>query len=68
MPTTLDSSVLFTRTQLLKLIHRKLELDEEILTYKKEQLMAENKFKEEKKKINQYKKQLEEKKFEYNER
>lgn len=41
MPPTLDSSVLFTRTQLLKLIHRKLELDEEINTYKKEQEEAE---------------------------
>lgn len=33
MPPTLDRSVLFTRTQLLKLIHRKRELDEEIETY-----------------------------------
>jgi hypothetical protein len=52
----------------LKLIHRKLELDEEIETYKKEQLEAEHNYKEEKKKINQFKKQLEEKKREYNER
>lgn len=38
MPPSLNTSVLFTRTQLLKLIHRKLELDEEIDTYKKEQI------------------------------
>ena len=68
MPATLDRSVLFTRTQLLKLIHRKLELDEEIDTYKKEQLEAEHNYKEEKKKINVFKKSLEEKKREYNER
>ena len=51
MPPTLDNSVLFTRTQLLKLIHRKLELDEEIDTYRKEQLEAEQNYKEERKKI-----------------
>lgn len=68
MPQSLDNSVLFTRTQLLKLIHRKLELDEEIDSYKKEQLAAEHNYKEEKKKINQYKKQLEEKIREYRER
>ena len=68
MPETLDRSVLFTRTQLLKLIHRKLELDEEIITLKKEQIEAENNYKEEKKKISQYNKQLEEKIREYRER
>ena len=36
MPPTLNNSVLFTRTQLLKLIHRKLELDEEIERLNKE--------------------------------
>lgn len=36
MPGTLDNSVLFTRTQLMKLIHRKLELDEEIIKLRKE--------------------------------
>lgn len=68
MPENLDHSVLFTRTQLLKLIHRKLELDEEIDTYKKEQLEAEHNYKEERKKISQYKKQLDEKIREYRER
>ena len=68
MPPTLDNSVLFTRTQLLKLIHRKLELDEEIDTYKKEQLEAEHNYKEERKKISQYKKQEQEKIREYRER
>lgn len=68
MPPTLDSSVLFTRTQLLKLIHRKRELDEEIANYNTEQIEAKQNSQEEKKKISQYKKQLEEKKREYNER
>ena len=58
MPPTLDASVLFTRTQLLKLIYRKLELDEEIESFKKDQQIAEHNYKEEKKKISQYKKQL----------
>jgi len=68
MPPTLDTSVLFTRTQLLKLIHRKLELDEEIESYMKDQKIAEHNYKEEKKKISQYKKQLDEKIREYRER
>lgn len=68
MPQSLDTSVLFTRTQLLKLIHRKLELDEEIDTYRKEQVEAEHNYKEERKKISQYKKQLDEKIREYRER
>lgn len=68
MPDTLDNSVLFTRTQLLKLIHRKLELDEEIDTYKKEQMDAEHNYKEERKKISQSKKLLEDKKRDYEER
>ena len=68
MPPNMDNSVLFTRTQLLKLIHRKLELDEEIDTYKKEQLEAEHNYKEERKKISQYNKQRDEKIREYRER
>lgn len=68
MPPTLDRSVLFTRTQLLKLIHRKRELDEEIETYNKEQSEAKQNSLEEKKKIHQYRKQLEEKIREYRER
>ena len=56
MPPTLDRSVLFTRTQLLKLIHRKRELDEEIETYNKEQSEAKQNSLEEKKKIHQYRK------------
>lgn len=56
MPPTLDRSVLFTRTQLLKLIHRKRELDEEIETYNKEQSEAKQNSLEEKKKIQQYRK------------
>lgn len=52
----------------MKLIHRKLELDEEIDTYKKEQLEAEHNYKEERKKISQYKKQEQEKIREYRER
>jgi len=68
MPPTLDASVLFTRTQLLKLIYRKLELDEEIESFKKDQQIAEHNYKEEKKKISQYKKQLDEKVREYRER
>jgi len=68
MPPTLDRSVLFTRTQLLKLIHRKRELDEEIETYNVEQVEAKQKSVEEKKRISQYKKQLEEKIREYRER
>ena len=68
MPDSLDNSVLFTRTQLLKLIHRKLELDEEIDTYKKEQQDAEHNYKEERKKISQSKKLLEDKKRDYEER
>ena len=41
MPSSVDDSVLFTRTQLLQLIHRKLELDEEIEYLKKDQDEAE---------------------------
>lgn len=68
MPPTLGNSVLFTRTQLLKLIHRKLELDEEIERLNKEQHEAKQNSMEEKKKISQLKKQLEEKIREYRER
>ena len=68
MPPTLNNSVLFTRTQLLKLIHRKLELDEEIERLNKEQHEAKQNSMEEKKKISQLKKQLEEKIREYRER
>ena len=68
MTPNLDHSVLFTRTQLLKLIHRKLELDEEIDTYRKEQGEAEHNYKEERKKISQFKKQKDEKIREYRER
>mmetsp|Transcript_12003 Transcript_12003/g.16307 ORF Transcript_12003/g.16307 Transcript_12003/m.16307 type:complete len:89 (+) Transcript_12003:2569-2835(+) len=68
MPSSLQKSVLFTRTQLLKLIHRKLELDEEIQRYEKEQAEAKQNSMEEKKKISLLKKQLEEKIREYRER
>mmetsp|Transcript_19217 Transcript_19217/g.23776 ORF Transcript_19217/g.23776 Transcript_19217/m.23776 type:complete len:89 (-) Transcript_19217:615-881(-) len=68
MPSSLKRSVLFTRTQLLKLIHRKLELDEEIQRYEKEQAEAKQNSMEEKKKISLLKKQLEEKIREYRER
>ena len=36
LPKSVNDSVLFTRTQLLQLIHRKLELDEEIDYLKKD--------------------------------
>ena len=68
MPEDLGNSALFTRTQLLQLIHRKLELDEEIEELKKRQHEAELKAKEEKNNINQKKKMMEERKREYNER
>ena len=51
MASDLNNSVLFTRTQLLKLIHRKLELDEEIEQYNKEQVEAKQNSLEERKKI-----------------
>ena len=41
MPKSIADSVLFTRTQLLQLIHRKLELDEEIEYLKNDQDDAE---------------------------
>jgi len=68
MPKSLNNSVLFTRTQLLKLIHRKLELDEEIERLNKEQVEAKQNSMEEKKKISMLKKQLEERIREYRER
>ena len=68
LPPDLKHSVLFTRTQLLKLIHRKLELDEEISRYESEQKEAKQNSMEEKKKISLLKKQLEEKIREYRER
>jgi len=68
MPPSLNNSVLFTRTQLLRLIHRKLELDEEISRYESEQKEAKQNSMEEKKKISLLKKQLEEKIREYRER
>jgi len=51
MPSSLDTSVLFTRTQLLRLISRKLELDEEIERYNKEMIEAKANSTEERKKI-----------------
>jgi hypothetical protein len=68
LPENLNNSVLFTRTQLLQLIHRKLELDEEIEGLRKEQQSAESLAREEKNRINQKRKLVEERKREYQER
>lgn len=51
LPQNLQDSILFTRTQLLQLIHRKLELEEEIKVLDEEQYIADQKKKEEKKLI-----------------
>lgn len=68
LPQNLQDSILFTRTQLLQLIHRKLELEEEIKVLDEEQYIADQKKKEEKKLISQKRKDLEAAEREYQER
>lgn len=68
LPENLNDSILFTRTQLLQLIHRKLELEEEIKVLDEEQYIADQKKKEEKKLISQKRKDLEAAEREYQER
>ena len=60
--------MLFTRTQLLQLIHRKLELDEEIDYLKKDQDEAEQNARIKKKENMGARKELQDREREYNER
>jgi len=60
--------VLFTRTQLLQLIERKKQLDEEIETLKREQIEAKEQEKSMRKQINENRKARNDKEREYNER
>lgn len=60
--------MLFTRTQLLQLIERKKQLDEEIETLKREQIEAKEQEKSMRKQINENRKARNDKEREYNER
>lgn len=64
----MSGSVLFTRTQLLQLIERKKQLDEEIETLKREQIEAKEQEKSMRKQINENRKARNDKEREYNER
>jgi septal ring factor EnvC (AmiA/AmiB activator) len=68
LPRELKDSVLFTRAQLLQLIDRKRELDEEIATLRKQQAEARTLEAAKRKEINEHKKMRNEKEREYNER
>lgn len=68
LPETLKDSILFTRTQLLQLIDRKRELDEEIFHLHKELQDAKEQEKQMRKQINENKKARNDKEREYNER
>ena len=68
LPKNVEDSVLFTRTQLLQLIHRKLELDEEIDYLKKDQDEAEQNARSKKKENAVARKELQDREREYNER
>ena len=68
MPQNLDGSILFTRTQLLQLINRKRELDEEYEHLKKQFKDFKRDFNQKKKEIKENEKKRELREREYNER
>lgn len=68
LPQDLSNTVLFTRTQLLQLIERKKQLDEEIKTLNREQIEAKEQEKQMRKQINENRKARNDKEREYNER
>jgi len=65
LPEDLKESVLFTRTQLLQLLNRKRELDEEYVSLKKQRIDFQKEMNLKRKEIKENEKKKEEKKKDY---